>query len=283
MAWGAVRAEHERMDTAPKPPTRYRVALLGFGTFERQGLEACLRLLSRHDPGFVLAAVDAPLAAADWVVINGDQPDAVQAVWASGQQAQSVVVGGAAEVLTDAALHLPRPIDPLALQRGLESLAGVQPAPPATPLVRAASHAPDAGASRRFQQPVLVVDDSEVARQYLRVQLERLGCAVHCAATADEARAQLAAQNYAAVFVDLALDPSDASELEGLVLCHELGQSLRAARPRVVVVSARSSGTDRVRATLAGCDSFRVKPVNAAALEEELQHIEVGAAHPAPH
>ena len=35
-----------------------------------------------------------------------------------------------------------------------------------------------------------------------------------------------------------------------------------------------------VRATLAGCDSYRVKPVNAEALEEELQQIEVApAAH----
>lgn len=280
MAKPALGAEHLRMTSSPHPsphPSRYSVALLGFGAFERQGLEACFRLLARREPGFVLAAADAPLAEADWVVVNGDQPEAAQAVWASGQLATAVVIGASA--LPGAALHLPRPIDPLALQRGLESLAGVDPEP-TTPLpaTRLATGPGAAESGRRFEQPVLVVDDSEVARQYLRVQLERLGCAVHTAVNADEARAQLARQTYAAVFVDLALDPSDASELEGLVLCHELQQVAREPRPRVVVVSARSSGTDRVRATLAGCDSFRVKPVSAAALEEELQQVEVTAA-----
>lgn len=267
-------AEHGRMNAPTSPPSRFRVALLGFAAFERQGLEACFRLLSRREPGFVLAAADAPLAEADWVVINGDQPEAVQAVWASGQLATAVIVG--AQPLPGAALHLPRPIDPLALQRGLESLAGIEPAPVAPPVSRPATTEAVA-TGRRFERPVLVVDDSEVARQYLRVQLERQGCAVHTAATADEARAQLAREAYAAVFVDLALDPSDASELEGLVLCHEL-QHAGAQRPRVVVVTARGSGTDRVRATLAGCDSFRVKPVNAATLEEELQQVEIAAA-----
>jgi len=261
---------------APQPLNRYHVALLGFGSFERLGLEACLRLMSRREPAFVLSPVDAPLAASDWVVINGDQPEALQAVWASGQVATTIVVG--ATEIPGAALHLPRPIDPLALQRGLEALAGVEPSvAPAPAPVRTIGN--DAVGGRRFSHPMLVVDDSEVARQYLCVQLERLGCAVHTAQSADEARAQLALQTYAAVFVDLALDPSEANELEGLVLCHELAQggAVNGKRPRIVVVSARSSGTDRVRATLAGCDSFRVKPVTAAALEEELQVIEVAA------
>lgn len=263
---------------ALQPPPRYHVALLGFGSFERQGLEACLRLMSRREPAFVLAPADAPLAAADWVVINGDQPEAVQAVWASGQLATTVVVGASA--LEGAALHLPRPIEPLALQRGLETLAGVEPAAAPAPPARRAPGINDAVGGRRFSHPMLVVDDSEVARQYLCVQLERLGCAVHTAQSADEARAQLARQTYAAVFVDLALDPSEANELEGLVLCHELahGGAGIGQRARIVVVSARGSGTDRVRATLAGCDSFRVKPVTAAALEEELQMVEVAAA-----
>lgn len=116
---------------------------------------------------------------------------------------------------------------------------------------------------------VLVVDASAVARQLLRAQLEQLGCAVDLAGGIDEARRRLAARPYDAVFTDLALDRSDAGELGGLVLCHEI-QRRDGPRPRVVIITGRSSGTDRVRASLAGCDSFRVKPVSAEALAEEL-------------
>ncbi|RZU01135.1 response regulator [Rivibacter subsaxonicus] len=262
------------------------VALVGFGSFERQSLEAYFRMLVRDVPAFELAS--RPLAQVRWIVANADDQDAVQQVWAAGRLASTVFIGARAP--DGAGMLLPRPIDPLAVQRALRTLLGAslpaaRPAAQAPamsrPVVAEPVPAPAVDATAPAHE-VLVVDDSEVARQYLRVQLERLGCRVDVAASTHEARARLAVRSYAAVFVDLALDAGDANELGGLVLCHELHHRA-GPRPRVVVVTGRSSGTDRVRASLAGCDSYRVKPVTAAALGEELARIGTpAAATPAP-
>ena len=260
------------------------VALVGFGSFERQSLEAYFRMLVRDVPAFELAS--RPLAQVRWIVANADDQNAVQQVWSAGRLANTVFVGARAP--DGAGMLLPRPIDPLAVQRALRTLlAASLPAPmpaapaPAQPRPVVADVMPSLDATAPAHE-VLVVDDSEVARQYLRVQLERLGCRVDVAASTHEARSRLAARSYAAVFIDLALDAGDASELGGLVLCHELHHRA-GPRPRVVVVTGRSSGTDRVRASLAGCDSYRVKPVTAVALGEELARIGApAAATPAP-
>ena len=249
---------------SPTPPEA--IALIGFASFERQAIESCLRLLARDEPAFALVPADQPLSNARWIVANADAQHAVQEVWSAGRLASTLFIGSRAP--DGAGMLLPRPIDPLALQRGLRLLAGIDARPARTPVAaRSAVAAPAASA-----RPVLVVDDSQVARQYLRIQLERLGCSVDTAASTDEARARLAARPYAAVFVDLALDAGDSSELGGLVLCHELHHR-PGPRPRVVVVTGRSGGTDRVRASLAGCDSYRVKPIAAEALSEELARI----------
>ena len=258
------------MSSINKPPAT--IALIGFASFEQHALESCLRLLARDEPALMLAPAAQPLAQASWIVANADSPDALQEVWSAGRLASTVFIGSRAP--DGAGLWLPRPIDPSALERGLRTLAGLGVRSARAP---ATARAPLPANAAPTARTVLVVDDSQVARQYLRVQLERLGCNVDTASSTDEARAQLAARPYAAVFVDLALDAGNSSELGGLVLCHELHHR-PGPRPRVVVVTGRSGGTDRVRASLAGCDSYRVKPVPAAALSEELARLGPAAA-----
>jgi CheY-like chemotaxis protein len=258
--------------------TTETVLLLGFGPFEQQSLEAYFRMLVHDDPAFEL--LSCPLTQVRWIVANADDPRAVLQVRAAARMASTVFVG--ARTPDGAGMLLPRPIDPLAVQRALIALHRATPSPaapaPAAPrsaVVETRTTAPEVDVLLHAHE-VLVVDDSEIARQYLRVQFERLGCRVEVAASLHEARARLAARTYAAVFIDLSLDAGDASELGGLVLCHELNHRV-GPRPRIVVVTGRSSGTDRVRASLAGCDSYRVKPVTAASLAEELARIGASA------
>ncbi len=257
------------MDAVPPAPlpARYRVLLQGFGGFERLALESYFRLAASHAPAFEPAA---SLADCDYCVVDADSPPAVAAVCAAGRLAASVFVGRDAP--DGAALHLPRPIDALKVARALESLVAAAAHPEAPTVAAAPPAEPDldlfaaVASGPGLDLDVLVVDDSDIARRFLAVQLQRLGCRVTQAGSTDEALALVAARRFRIVFSDVVM-----AEPDGLALCHEIKQRGAADAPVVVLVSARCSPTDRVRGTLAGCDAYLGKPLPNGALQEVLR------------
>lgn len=245
-----------------------RVALLGFGDFEQHTLESYFRLnAAAHGPAFVATA---SLGDSEFCVADADRPAAVAAVQAAGRVARSVFIG---QHLPEGALmHLERPIDPLHVARALEALLQAHgPTPPVDAVAPAATPAPSAPpeadpAFAGVDMPeVLVVDDSGIARRFLAVQLERLGCRVTEASSAEEALALHAAHRHPIVFSDVAMEGTD-----GLLLCRRLKETA-GATPVVVLVSAHCSASDRVRGSLAGCDAYLAKPLLANELRTVLR------------
>jgi CheY-like chemotaxis protein len=127
--------------------------------------------------------------------------------------------------------------------------------------------------SRRTPEPplpipqALIVDDSEIAREFLGQRLHRLGLRCDLVAGSAQALEQLARSDYDYVFLDVDLGPQ--SVLDGLMLCQHIKRHPRvagAAPPVVAMVSAHSGHLERARGTLAGCDAFLGKPLDEAAL-----------------
>ncbi|WP_372525475.1 response regulator [Piscinibacter sp.] len=260
---------------------QYTVALQGFSEFERNALSTFFRLAAQRTPSYT--QVDR-LDRSDFVIADADHKASLQSVLAAGRQNDTVFVGARAP--QGAMAWLRRPIDPMHIVRELDSLVeqrnsapGALSAALAEPVVDVPVDvdAPDpmarAAASGLFTHDdlssgpdVLVVEDSPIARRFLQLRLQNLGYRVHLARNGDEAVELLKRQQFALVFLDIALGPP--GSLDGLTICQDLKQRRHgdaAAAAKVVMVTGLGGAMDRVRGTLAGCDAYLTKPL----VEEE--------------
>ncbi|WP_428420882.1 response regulator [Methylibium sp.] len=235
---------------------RYRVALVGFSPFEQQALESYFRLAGGQSPAFEPAP---SLGDSDFCVVDGDRPAAVEEVRAAGRMDGAVFIGQ--QVPAGAVMHLHRPIDARQVARALETLmlarqAVADPYAPRPAAVRPAKKLRPV-AEAHFDIDVLVVDDTDIARRFLQVQLEKFGCRVTVAASAEEALAKIAQARFRVVFGDVQMQ-----DMDGLALCQQIKQRRKGA-PTVVLISSQVTPSDRVRATIAGADGFLAKPIDA--------------------
>ena len=281
--------------------TRFRVALLGFSAFERSALESYFRLApedgAHHTHYELLPDIVPSREACDFVLADSDHAEVMNVVAAAGRAADTVYVGThhAPAAPREALADLARPIDPLRVRRefdgAVDRRSQARQAEPvnATPArrytARARLHAEEqaareseggdfshsvllggVGGDGMFDQ-VLVVDDSEIARRFLQMKLQRLGYTVHTASSGQAALEMVAAHRYAFVFLDVAMDGLDGFETCKQIKHRPWPLDERLMRgPLVVMVTARSGSVDRIRGTLAGCDAYLTKPLN----EDEL-------------
>ncbi len=267
--------------TPGHPPAAHRVMLLGFGEFERHALASYLRLSGSREPAYTQVAT---LSDADFVIADADHPGAIDQVAGADRVADTVFIGSLAP--EGALAWAMRPIDPLQVFRELDSAvslrrgsdtpaAGAHDDGPVTtspgdldgPMRRAGDTTPPTAA--------LVVDDSEIALRYLQRQLNAIGLRTETASNSKQALQLLAQQRFDVVFLDVDLGPM--SEMDGLALCQQLKVTPRAPgtglAPKVLMVSAHNSPTDRVRGTFAGCDAYLAKPLEDELLRRQLRQL----------
>lgn len=114
---------------------------------------------------------------------------------------------------------------------------------------------------------ILLVDDSVTYREFLRLELGRLGAAVTVCGNADDALARLADGGWDCVLIDLVMPGLDGAELCG-----------RAARQRrsggqdfvLAVLSSREGKNDLIRSLEAGADVFLGKSQDIALIRARL-------------
>lgn len=115
---------------------------------------------------------------------------------------------------------------------------------------------------------ILVVDDEPDLRTLYELTLLRQGYLVECAATLEQARTLLAAQQFDVVISDMRLPDG-----QGLELLHSLQQDQR--RERCIVITAYGSADNAVQALKAGAFDYLTKPVDPkqfrAAVADALQ------------
>ena len=135
-----------------------------------------------------------------------------------------------------------------------EVFAQALPAPPAPP------PAPRA----------LLVDDSTLALHFLAGRLAPWGLQCDLATGSARAIELLAHNDYDFVFLDVEL--GDGSDLDGLALCQHIRRHRGGRAPALLaLVSAHRSELDRARGTLAGCDAYLGKPLQADDLAKLLR------------
>lgn len=275
--------------TATSKSSALSVALLGFGGFERSALVSYLRLSGTRVPAYEETE---SLADADFLVVDADHVGTLDTVLGADRVADTVFVGALAP--EGALAWMMRPIDPMQVFREIDSAVAVRksqaaaapevvtlsaaPIPPVAETAPIEKPAAIARGTRRagdVSAPIaaLLVDDSEIALRFLERQLQAMGLRTEKAADSQRALELLAQQPFDVVFLDVDLGPH--SEVDGLTLCQRIKcqppRSPSAGAPVVVMVSAHTSATDRVRGSFAGCDVYMAKPLDEETLRRSLR------------
>ena len=113
---------------------------------------------------------------------------------------------------------------------------------------------------------ILVVDDVPVVLAALRMRLEQEGFTVLVARDGVEALEQVREAHPDLMVLDLMLP-----RLSGERVCQALRADPRTRALPIVVLSARASDTERLRALAAGADAFLSKPYDASRLIGEIR------------
>lgn len=258
----------------------YRLSLLGLRDLERETIHSCLRLLAARVPRYELAPW---LDDCDFVIADADHAPSVQLVLATERMGRTLFVGTTAPA--GAVAFMARPIDPKLLLRELDALVAQsvpvpQPAPQPAPysgeadrrrqsvVATTVAAAPTPVSPSTPAPTALLVDDSEIALRFLETHLQRFGLVMERALSSGRAIELLSQRNYDFVFLDVEL--GTASDLDGLALCRHIKRHPGAgsmSTSAVFMVSAHASEVDRVRGTLAGCDGYLGKPLDAMELQ----------------
>ena len=110
---------------------------------------------------------------------------------------------------------------------------------------------------------ILVVDDVELMRDLLGLQLGRAGCRVDHAVDGAAALAALHAQRYDLVLMDRAMPNLDGCEATRAWRAHEAAHAL----PLTPIVGVGGQPDDHRDCLAAGMQDFMVKPLTIAAVD----------------
>ena len=119
---------------------------------------------------------------------------------------------------------------------------------------------------------VLVLDGDDTAREQLCTLLTAFGFRTHPVQSTMQAVRMLMAKRYAAAFLNIIFDGSAAPA------AHDLCSRVKAPPPHaddapcaLIIVTGSARPVERVRAELAGCDAFLLKPVSRGAVAQALE------------
>lgn len=113
---------------------------------------------------------------------------------------------------------------------------------------------------------VLVVDDSPTVRKQIEMQLKLLGYMADSAGDGETALEMVKRERYRIIFLDVVMPGID-----GYKVCKTIKRLPQTRLTPVIMLTGKSSPFDRVRGTLAGCDSYLTKPVEHDAFEKAVK------------
>jgi twitching motility two-component system response regulator PilG len=116
----------------------------------------------------------------------------------------------------------------------------------------------------------LVVDDSPTVRKQLELELEASNIHVDSAETGESGLNLMDKNYYDIIFLDVMLPGVD-----GYQVCKNIKKNPSHKQTPVVMLTSKSSPFDRVRGSLAGCDTYLTTPVDYQAFKQVLEKYEV--------
>ena len=112
---------------------------------------------------------------------------------------------------------------------------------------------------RPAQYKAMVVDDSLPVRKQLELELRMLGAEVQLAENGEQAMELSRDARFDIIFLDVMMPGID-----GYKVCKALKKDARTRNTPVIMLTGKSSPFDKVKGTLAGCDTYLTKPLQHA-------------------
>lgn len=257
------------------------VGMLGLPEQELRLVKSMLRLTASRAQGCYSLHEGADLANCDVLIVNADDQEAMAQWSALSTQDRAplpVLVTSTALVYSSENYFL-RPFSPTKLLALLDKLAlEIREKEPDQQIFAGKGRSGGEHAARMttgmpFQsRRALVVDDSPTVRKQLEIELKASNIFVDSAETG-ELGLDLAERNaYDIIFLDVVLPGAD-----GYQVCKTIKKNPATKLTPVVMLTSKSSPFDRVRGSLAGCDTYLTKPVDYEKFKQVLEEYKVYA------
>lgn len=120
---------------------------------------------------------------------------------------------------------------------------------------------------------VLVVDDNQTVREFMKSKLATFGFNVDYAENGEQAIGYTGQKHYACVFLDVIMPGID-----GYQVCKLIKSNRSAQKTAVVMLTSKDSPFDKIRGSMSGCDAYLTKPVDEEKLLETIARFLPGRA-----
>jgi len=205
------------------------------------------------------------ISTAEIVVVDGDNSVAMS-IWNTLKDERPGIIGilvARRPIEGDGQLWIQRPLNSMKVLAALGK-ADVKRNPSPRAIKRSVE--PNAAPRTLKGMRVLIIDDSATVRKQLEEALGDQGLYVLSADTGELGLHLLSMQNFDLIFLDVVLPGAD-----GYQICKTIKKNKLKNGIPVVMLTSKSSPFDRVKGSLAGCDTYLIKPVELKRLIEVLQ------------
>ncbi len=265
------------------------VGVLGFDVSELRLIRNLLKISSYRPQGGYEIYVGVSAINCDILIVNADDAGALASLRSiTGKRGATLLVFSAEPVHPTGDPYCLRPLSPVKLLKLLDQLAFEKQLQ--EPAIQIFSGKNTTGAARADEpgqlidvtktngfpktRRALVVDDSPTVRKQLELELEASNIHVDLAETGEMGLDLMGKNFYDIIFLDVMLPGAD-----GYQVCKHIKKDPLRKQTPVVMLTSKSSPFDRVRGSLAGCDTYLTKPVDyqefKKVLEKYLEKYEV--------
>jgi twitching motility two-component system response regulator PilG len=112
---------------------------------------------------------------------------------------------------------------------------------------------------------VLVVDDNQTVREFMRNKLAAFNFNVDYAENGEQAIGLTGQRHYTCIFLDVIMPGID-----GYQVCKLIKANRTAKKSTVVMLTSKGSPFDKIRGAMSGCDAYLTKPVDEEKLVETI-------------
>jgi twitching motility two-component system response regulator PilG len=266
----------------------YSVEVLGFSPTELMALASVFELSSRRVPKFARHTAGTPT---DILLVDANDMDAVRLLLErnASNLIPTILIGDSNRgtqwpVLPrpirwmklfqafDAAIAPPsaeaqaKPVEASAPPSNVQADAQARTAPTVVPVAKTSGEASGAWQAQNPKADwVLVVDDNQTVREFMKSKLAAFSFNVDYAESGEQAIGFTGQKHYACIFLDVVMPGID-----GYQVCKLIKSNRSAQKTSVVMLTSKDSPFDKIRGSMSGCDAYLTKPVDEEKLLETI-------------
>lgn len=252
----------------------FTVAMIGIPEQERKVLKNIFKLSLYRTYTYTLISVE---ESSQILIVDKDDPTAL-AEWHALRNKAAKLQTGAAQSRIPAVLvskdppasgvahYLRRPFIATRVFGVLDLLAAQTPSAAPERVIGEESASANSASAEPPTPTALVVDDSNTVRKQLELELQLLGVQVNAVESGEQAFEALAQNDYELIFLDVVLPGID-----GYQICKIIKKDRARKKTPIIMLTSKSSPFDRVKGTLAGCDTYLTKPVTQSTFQKTVR------------